>query len=392
MKTIPIRLDTAPLLHTLPPLSLYIHIPYCVQKCPYCDFNSHAIKNRLPEQEYADALLWDLQQELPHIWGRKIHSIFIGGGTPSVFQAAYIDYLLNNIRALLPLAPECEITIEANPNSSDAEKFADLRCAGVNRLSIGVQSFHHQHLQALGRIHNEKEAMQAIEIATKIFDKVNVDLMYGLPNQTAENAVQDIKTAIHLGVSHISAYQLTIEPNTAFGFRQPENLPDDDLLYEIEQSVHNTLFNHGFHRYEISAFARNQPNRCYHNLNYWHFGDYVGIGAGSHGKISYPDKITRTSKLRSPDAYINAENKDSTRFTIKNKDLPFEFMMNALRLIDGVPDTLFSERTGLPLQVIENKLNLLKQQGLLLDDTKQLVATPQGINYLNDILTQFLTE
>ncbi|MBQ1837388.1 MAG: radical SAM family heme chaperone HemW, partial [Neisseriaceae bacterium] len=208
-------------------------MPYCVQKCPYCDFNSHAIKNRLPEQEYADALLWDLQQELPHIWGRKIHSIFIGGGTPSVFQAATIDYLLNNIRALLPITPECEITIEANPNSSDAEKFADLRCAGVNRLSIGVQSFSTPHLHALGRIHTAKEAMQAIEIATKIFNQVNVDLMYGLPNQTAENAVQDIKTAIHLGVSHISAYQLTIEPNTAFHFRQPENLPDDDLLFEI---------------------------------------------------------------------------------------------------------------------------------------------------------------
>ena len=392
MKTIPIRLDTTPLLHTLPPLSLYIHIPYCVQKCPYCDFNSHAVSGRLPEKAYIDALLIDLQQELPHIWGRKIHSIFIGGGTPSVFQAACIDYLLNNIRALLPITPECEITIEANPNSSDAEKFADLRCAGVNRLSIGVQSFHHQHLQALGRIHNEKEAMQAIEIATKIFNQVNVDLMYGLPNQTAENAVQDIKTAIHLGVSHISAYQLTIEPNTAFGFRQPENLPDDEMLFEIETAVHNTLFDNGFHRYEISAFARNQPNRCNHNLNYWHFGDYVGIGAGSHGKISYPDKITRTSKLRSPDAYINAENKDSTRLIIQNKDLPFEFMMNALRLIDGVPATLFYERTGLPLQVIENKLNLLKQQGLLLDDTKQLVATPQGINYLNDILTQFLAE
>lgn len=392
MKTIPIRPDTAPLLHTLPPLSLYIHMPYCVQKCPYCDFNSHAFSGRLPEKAYIDALLLDLQQELPRIWGRKIYSIFIGGGTPSVFQAAYIDYLLNNIRSLLLLAPECEITMEANPNSSDTQKFTDLRYAGVTRLSIGVQSFNNKHLQQLGRIHTAQEAIQAIEIATKIFNQVNVDLMYALPQQTAENAVQDMKTAVNLGVSHISAYQLTIEPNTAFHFRQPENLPDDDLLFEIETAVHNTLFDNGFYRYEISAFASDKKNRCDHNLNYWHFGDYVGIGAGAHGKISYPDKIERTSKRRSPDAYIHAENKDSTRLIIQNKDLPFEFMMNALRLIDGVPATLFSERTGLPLQLIENKLNLLKQQGLLLDDATQLVATPQGINYLNNILTQFLAE
>lgn len=390
MKTIPIRPDTAPLLHTLPPLSLYIHMPYCVQKCPYCDFNSHAVSGRLPEKEYIDALLIDLQQELPRIWGRKIYSIFIGGGTPSVFQAAYIDYLLNNIRALLPLAPECEITIEANPNSSDAQKFADLRVSGVNRLSIGVQSFSTPHLHALGRIHTDKEAIQAIEIATKIFNQVNVDLMYGLPQQTAENAVQDIKTAVNLGVSHISAYQLTIEPNTAFHFRQPENLPDDDLLFEIETAVHNTLFHNGFYRYEISAFASDKKNRCNHNLNYWHFGDYVGIGAGAHGKISYPDKIERTSKRRSPDAYIHAENKDSTRLIIKNKDLPFEFMMNALRLIDGVPATLFSERTGLSLHHLDTILSALRQQGLLSNTPERLQTTDKGLIYLNEILQQFL--
>ena len=390
MKTIPIRLDTAPLLHTLPPLSLYIHIPYCVQKCPYCDFNSHAVSGRLPEKAYIDALLFDLQQELPHIWGRNIHSIFIGGGTPSVFQAAYIDYLLNNIRALLPLAPECEITIEANPNSSDAQKFTDLRHAGVTRLSLGVQSFNNKHLQQLGRIHTDKEAIQAIEIATKIFNQVNVDLMYGLPQQTAENAVQDIKTAVNLGVSHISAYQLTIEPNTAFHFRQPENLPDDDLLFEIETAVHNTLFHNGFCRYEISAFASDKKNRCNHNLNYWHFGDYVGIGAGVHGKISYPDKIERTSKLRSPDAYIRAENKDSTRLIIQNKDLPFEFMMNALRLIDGVPATLFSERTGLSLHHLDTILSALRQQGLLSNTPERLQTTDKGLIYLNEILQQFL--
>lgn len=390
MKTIPIRPDTAPLLHTLPPLSLYIHMPYCVQKCPYCDFNSHAVSGRLPEKEYIDALLIDLQQELPRIWGRKIYSIFIGGGTPSVFQAAYIDYLLNNIRALLPLAPECEITIEANPNSSDAQKFADLRASGVNRLSIGVQSFSTPHLHALGRIHTDKEAIQAIEIATKIFNQVNVDLMYALPQQTAENAVQDIKTAVNLGVSHISAYQLTIEPNTAFHFRQPENLPDDDLLFEIETAVHNTLFHNGFYRYEISAFASDKKNRCDHNLNYWHFGDYVGIGAGAHGKISYPDKIERTSKRRSPDAYIHAENKDSTRLIIQNKDLPFEFMMNALRLIDGVPATLFSERTGLSLHHLDTILSALRQQGLLSNTPERLQTTDKGLIYLNEILQQFL--
>ena len=390
MKTIPIRPDTAPLLHTLPPLSLYIHMPYCVQKCPYCDFNSHAVSGRLPEKAYIDALLLDLQQELPRIWGRKIYSIFIGGGTPSVFQAAYIDYLLNNIRALLPLAPECEITIEANPNSSDAQKFADLRYAGVTRLSLGVQSFNNKHLQQLGRIHTDKEAIQAIEIATKIFNQVNVDLMYALPQQTAENAVQDIKIAVNLGVSHISAYQLTIEPNTAFHFRQPENLPDDDLLFEIETAVHNTLFHNGFYRYEISAFASDKKNRCNHNLNYWHFGDYVGIGAGAHGKISYPDKIERTSKRRSPDAYIHAENKDSTRLIIQNKDLPFEFMMNALRLIDGVPATLFSERTGLSLHHLDTILSALRQQGLLSNTPERLQTTDKGLIYLNEILQQFL--
>ncbi|MBR7002602.1 MAG: oxygen-independent coproporphyrinogen III oxidase-like protein [Neisseriaceae bacterium] len=386
----PIRPDNAPLLHTLPPLSLYIHIPYCVKKCPYCDFNSHAVSGRLPEKAYIDALLFDLQQELPHIWGRNIHSIFIGGGTPSVFQAAYIDYLLNNIRALLPLAPECEITMEANPNSSDAQKFADLRYAGVTRLSLGVQSFNNKHLQQLGRVHTAQEAIQALEMATKIFNQVNVDLMYGLPCQTVENAVQDIKTAVNLGVSHISAYQLTIEPNTAFHFRQPENLPDDDLLFEIETAVHNTLFNNGFHRYEISAFASDKKNRCYHNLNYWHFGDYVGIGAGAHGKISYPDKIERTSKLRSPDNYIRAENKNSQRFSIQNKDLPFEFMLNALRLIDGVPATLFSERTGLYLYHLDIILSALRQQGLLSNNPERLQTTDKGLIYLNEILQRFL--
>ena len=223
MKTISIRPDNAPLLQTLPPLALYIHIPFCVRKCPYCDFNSHTASFRLPEKEYANALLFDLQQELPHIWGRKIHSIFIGGGTPTIFQAGTIDYLLNNIRALLPITPECEITIEANPNSSDANKFTDLRRAGITRLSIGVQSFNPRHLQALGRIHSAQEATQAVENATKIFDQVNLDLMYGLPKQSLQDAISDIKTAVNLGVNHISAYQLTIEPNTAFAFRQPEN-------------------------------------------------------------------------------------------------------------------------------------------------------------------------
>ena len=390
MKTIPIRPDNAPLLRTLPPLALYIHIPYCIQKCPYCDFNSHAITDRLPEKAYIDALLFDLQQELPNIWGRKIHSIFIGGGTPTVFQAASIDYLLNNIRALLPITPECEITLEANPNSSDAGKFADLRQAGVNRLSIGVQSFNPQHLKSLGRIHTAHEARQAVEIATKIFPQVNVDLMYALPCQSIANAVQDIQTAVNLGVSHISAYQLTIEPNTAFGFRQPENLPDDDLLFAIEQAVHHALFNNGFQRYEISAFASNPQNRCRHNLNYWQFGDYVGIGAGAHGKISYPDKIERTVKHRSPKDYLTAQNKNSQRFFVLHQDLPFEFMMNALRLINGVPATLFNDRTGLLFSNFDDILNTLRQQGLLIDNAKQLQATDKGLIYLNEILQSFL--
>lgn len=376
----------------LPPLSLYIHIPYCVQKCPYCDFNSHAIKNRLPEKEYIDALLLDLQSELPNIWGRKIHSIFIGGGTPALFQAASIEYLLNQIRALLPLVPDCEITLEANPAVAEKNRFQDFRHAGITRLSLGVQSLSDKHLRALGRIHTAQEALDAIDVAVKTFLRVNVDLMYALPCQTIDDAIADINTLTPLDLTHISAYQLTIEPHTAFGHQPPENLPDDDFIVDMEQAVHETLQQAGFQRYEISAFARS-VHQCQHNLNYWQFGDYLGIGAGAHGKITYPHGIVRTVKHRSPDFYIQAayqSNPNAHRDWILVNDLPVEFMMNALRLIDGVPMELFTDRTGLTILTIQNSLFQARQQGLLSADSNRLQATPKGLAFLNELISLFL--
>ena len=380
-------------LNSLPPLSLYIHIPWCIQKCPYCDFNSHHIRNSIDETAYIQAVLTDLQNELPYFWGRTIETVFIGGGTPSVFSARAIDDLLCGVRALVKLHPEAEITLEANPGTFEREKFCGFRDAGVNRLSIGVQSFDDASLQALGRIHNGDEAQQAIQTAVSIFDRVNVDLMYALPHQSIHAAIHDVQTAAQLGATHISAYQLTLEPNTAFGHTPPAGLPENDALQDIEDAVHETLAAHGFSRYEISAFASHLNQRTRHNLNYWQFGDYIGIGAGAHGKLSYHNKIERTTRIRHPNDYLAAmQHKPShaiERKIITPSELPLEFMMNALRLTDGVPTAFFSERTGMPLVTIGRAIQAACAKGLLDNNPMFLRATPLGLRFLNNLIELF---
>lgn len=381
-------------LTTLPPLSLYIHIPWCVKKCPYCDFNSHKAGPSVPEEAYCAALIKDLESELPNVWGRPIESIFIGGGTPSLFSAAAINGLISAIRARLPLKPNLEITMEANPGTFEIEKFLGFKEAGVTRLSIGVQSFNDAHLTGLGRIHQGREAIDAIRLAVEAFDYVNVDLMYALPNQTIEQAVSDVQTAIDLGVTHISAYHLTLEPNTAFGHTPPKGLPLDEQALDIEEAVHQTLYRAGFEHYETSAFAK-QQHYGQHNLNYWRFGDYIGIGAGAHGKISYPTHIERTTRKRHPNEYLLSSNTGqqvSGREPVQKTDLPFEFMLNALRLCDGVPTHYFQERTGLSLSVISRILEQAQKQGLLSDDPTKLAPTPMGQRFLNNLLQLFLQE
>ena len=359
-------------LTALPPLSLYIHIPWCLQKCPYCDF----------------------QYELPHFWGRGIETVFIGGGTPSVFSVSAIDRLLSGIRALVKLNPEAEITLEANPGTFDHDKFQGFRSAGINRLSIGVQSFDDRKLATLGRIHSADEARTAIEKACRIFERVNIDLMYALPQQNAAAALADVQAALSFGVQHISAYQLTLEPNTPFGHTPPKGLPEDDTAQDIEEAVHSALQHAGFERYETSAFARTPESRARHNLNYWQFGDYIGIGAGAHGKISHHDRIERTVRKRHPEAYLAAMQGNVQaaidRKTVAPNDLPFEFMMNALRLTGGVPAALFAERTGISLAQIEPVLTQARQKGLLDHAPNVLRPTELGRRFLNDLLELFL--
>ncbi|ULJ60908.1 radical SAM family heme chaperone HemW [Wielerella bovis] len=381
-------------LTTLPPLSLYIHIPWCIQKCPYCDFNSHKIKTTLNEQAYITALLTDLQTELPHFWGRPIETIFIGGGTPSVFSAAAIDQLLSGIRALVKLNPEAEITLEANPSTFEYEKFQGFKDAGINRLSIGVQSFDNEKLKALGRIHNADEAKTAIDIATRIFERVNIDLMYALPHQTVLAACEDVRTAISFGTSHISAYQLTLEPNTPFGHTPPQGLPEEDTAQDIEDAVHAQLAAAGFEQYETSAFAKHANQRARHNVNYWQFGDYIGIGAGAHGKLSHHDRIERTTRKRHPADYLaamQAHPHDAIeRRIVPTSDLPFEFMMNALRLVDGVPSAYFTERTGVSIAKISQRIQLAQQKGLLDSNPMFFRPTALGRRFLNDLIEIFL--
>ena len=380
-------------LAALPPLSLYIHIPWCIKKCPYCDFNSHSLKNGLPEEAYIDALLADLQTELPNIWGRPVETIFFGGGTPSLFQAASIDRLLSGLRSLLRLQPEAEITLEANPGTFEIEKFKGFKDAGITRLSIGVQSFNDTMLERLGRVHNGSEALRAIDTALKLFEKVNIDLMYALPAQTVQTALNDVNTAIATGASHISAYHLTMEPNTPFGHTPPKGLPQDEAALDIEDAVHDALDGAGFLHYETSAFAR-AGMQCRHNLNYWQFGDYIGIGAGAHGKISFPDHIERTVRRRHPNDYLAAMQRNPSdgieRKTVSADDLPFEFMMNALRLAEGVPATMLQERTGISTARIMAQIETARRKGLLENDPTVFLPTAQGRLFLNDLLQCFL--
>ena len=376
-----------------PPLALYVHWPWCVRKCPYCDFNSHEFQhNGAPDEAaYLAALIADLEAALPDIWNRPVISVFIGGGTPSLMSGATVDALLAAIRARVPLQPDAEITLEANPGTAEAGKFAAFRAAGVNRLSLGIQSFDDAKLAALGRIHDSREAHTAIELAQRHFARVNLDLMYALPQQTLAEAQHDLVTAIASGVSHLSAYHLTLEPNTAF-HHAPPPLPDDDLAADMQEMVEAQLTAAGFDHYETSAFAK-PGQRCLHNLNYWTFGDYLGIGAGAHSKLSNHQHIWREARQRHPRSYLAAAATGdwrSTRGTIPPEDLPGEFMMNALRLASGVPLRLFSERTGLSLANIEKSALAARQDGLLETADGQLRPTAQGRRFLNRLLQHFL--
>ena len=378
-------------LEVLPPLALYVHMPWCVRKCPYCDFNSHEKKGDLPEDEYCAALIADLENALPWIWGRRVYSIFFGGGTPSLFSARSIDSLLSGIRSRVPIAADAEITLEANPGTFEAQKFRDFRAAGINRLSIGIQSFNDSHLKALGRIHGADEARRAIGIAQADFDNINLDLMYGLPEQTLAQARADIEEGIRWGTSHLSAYQLTLEPNTVF-YSHPPKLPAHDLAAEMQEGAEGLLAAAGFEHYETSAFAKPE-RRSRHNVNYWQFGDYLGLGAGAHGKISFPDRIERHARAKQPREYLAmamvGESITEHR-TLGRTDLPFEFMLNALRLIEGVPVALFRERTGLEIASIEAALTKAEALGLLERDWKTLRPTLKGQRFLNELLELFL--
>lgn len=380
----------------LPPLSLYIHVPWCVRKCPYCDFNSHTSPDDLPEAAYIDALIRDLEQEMPSVWGRTVQSIFIGGGTPSLFSAEAYERLFSSIRALIPLSPHAEITLEANPGTFEAQRFADYRDLGINRLSIGVQSFNDQSLTALGRIHDSKQAIKAIETAHKVgFDNFNLDLMFGLPHQTEKTARQDVEMAIALEPSHISYYQLTLEPNTLF-YQQPPTLPDEDPIIDWQLANQQRLAEAGYQQYEVSAYAKDK-HRCQHNLNYWQFGDYLGIGAGAHGKITDAAKqaITRSSKQKQPQAFMDTAGSPSVILTeevISKADIGFEFMLNALRLTEGFPTPLFYQHAGLPISHINKALQHAEQEGLLTRDIHLIRPTEKGQRYLNVLIELFLPE
>jgi putative oxygen-independent coproporphyrinogen III oxidase len=373
-------------LAVLPPLALYVHIPWCVRKCPYCDFNSHERSGALPEADYIQKLFLDLENLLPSVWGRRLTSVFIGGGTPSLFSPASIDALLSGVRARLTLEPGAEGTLEANPGAVEAARFRGFRNAGVNRISIGVQSFDDRMLAKLGRIHSAGEASQAIDAALASFERVNVDLMYGLPGQDLAGAMSDLEQAIGAGAPHISAYQLTIEPNTVF-FSKPPTLPAHDACADMQVAIEQVLNEKGFEHYETSAFAR-PGQRCRHNLNYWEFGDYLGIGAGAHGKISFPDRITRHERPKPPASYLKGDAMKES--AVAPAQLPFEFMLNALRLVDGFPATLFQERTGLPFSVIQRKLEKAEGDGLLERDLQRIRPSAKGQRFLNDLLERFL--
>ncbi|KIV73404.1 Radical SAM family enzyme, similar to coproporphyrinogen III oxidase, oxygen-independent, clustered with nucleoside-triphosphatase RdgB [Pseudomonas sp. FeS53a] len=375
----------------LPPLAAYVHIPWCVRKCPYCDFNSHAAGPELPETDYVDAVLADLEQDLVHVHGRPLTSIFFGGGTPSLFSAAALGRLLEGIERRVPFAPDIEITLEANPGTFEQAKFSAYRQLGINRLSIGVQSFQGDKLKALGRIHDGSEAIRAADMARNAgFDNFNLDLMHGLPDQSLDDALYDLRTAIAQGPTHLSWYQLTMEPNTVF-WSQPPQLPEDDLLWDIQEAGQALLAEAGYAQYEVSAYAR-AGRQARHNLNYWTFGDFLGIGAGAHAKLSSPEgRIQRTWKTRLPKDYLDpAKAFQAGARELDADELPFEFLMNALRLTDGVPAGLYPQRTGLPLADLAASRREAEAQGLLQADPARLAATPKGQLFLNDLLQRFL--
>ena len=381
-------------LSALPPLSLYVHLPWCLKKCPYCDFNSHELNSpELPEQRYIDAVVADLEASLALVWGRTVHSIFIGGGTPSLFSPQAIDRLLGDIRARVRLAPDCEITLEANPGTFERDRFKAFRSAGVTRLSVGVQSFNDQHLKALGRVHDSAQALAAVAEAAQAFDTFNLDIMYALPGQTIADLRQDMARALSLQSPHISIYHLTIEPNTYFA-KFPPRVPDQDMAYEMLDVITEMTLAAGLDRYEVSAYAR-PGHRCWHNLNYWQFGDYLGIGAGAHSKLSFAHRIVRQVRHREPRLYMDkalAGDCVASNTEVSRADLPFEFMLNALRLRDGFTLAQYCERTGLPMTAIEKNLDQAERKGLIERDLSRVKPTTRGFDFLNDLQALFLAD
>ena len=384
-------MPSAPHFTALPPLALYIHLPWCLKKCPYCDFNSHEQRAALPEARYVDALMTDLESALPSIWGRKFSTIFFGGGTPSLFSAESIDRILAGVRARMPVPPGTEVTLEANPGTFEAQKFADLKNAGINRLSIGIQSFNATHLQALGRVHDDAEAHRAVEIGLATVGNINLDLMYALPGQSLDQLKADVRTAIGYRPPHLSLYHLTLEPNTLFA-RFPPKLPDDDLAADMQDAIDTMTTENGYAHYETSAYA--QPGReCKHNRNYWEFGDYLGIGAGAHSKISSPNRIVRQVRYKQPQRYLEQTEAGSPvieEHEVTRKDVGFEFMLNAMRLNAGVRVPLFAERAGFPLTLIEAPLREAEAKGLIVRDHRQIAPTELGQRFLNDLQQLFL--
>jgi putative oxygen-independent coproporphyrinogen III oxidase len=381
-------------LPALPPLALYVHFPWCIRKCPYCDFNSHEAAggvDALAEARYLDAVRADLDSALPLIWGRRIVSVFFGGGTPSLMSAAGLERLMSDLRARLPLEPSCEVTLEANPGTFEAAKFSAFRAAGVSRLSIGVQSFDGEQLRRLGRVHDRAQALAAIAAAQREFDNFNLDLMFALPEQSLEAMRADVELALEIAPPHLSLYQLTIEPNTVFA-KYPPQLPDEDTAAAMQEWLEIRLAEAGYEHYEVSAYAR-RGHECRHNVNYWKFGDYLGIGAGAHSKISFPGRILRQARLRQPESYVAGALRGAAlaeSAEVPRGDLPFEFMLNALRLNAGVPARLFTERTGLPASAIESGLRRAEARGLLTVDLERIVPTLRGRRFLSDLQSFFL--
>ena len=383
-------------LAALPPLSLYVHLPWCLRKCPYCDFNSHEWRTdaagELPEARYLDALCADVEAALPLIWGRSVHSIFIGGGTPSLFSPAAIERLVSDLRARLKLVPECEITLEANPGTFEKDRFRAFRAAGVTRLSIGVQSFNDAHLKVLGRVHNREQALAAVHEAAAAFDTFNIDLMYALPGQTLTQLDEDLDQALALKPPHLSIYHLTLEPNTLFAKYPPKGMPEDDDAYAMLDRITERTAQVGLQRYEVSAYAQGD-HRCWHNLNYWQFGDYLGIGAGAHSKLSFAHRVVRQVRYREPKLYMDqalAGSAVTQSQEVARKDLPFEFMLNALRLREGFELARFTERTGLPLSAIHKQLAEAEAKGLVTRDVQRVIPTERGFDFLSDPQEIFL--